>query len=104
MVKNIIIIAAVIGICFLIGWGIYKVQFQFNDQDVRDYINEEANKYDADKRLAAFKIINDMVKDTLLDRQLSSAVLNTAKMNGTPPEMELVHTAVMRCRSYGYLK
>lgn len=104
MKKTLIIAAAVVVFAFLIGMGIYKMYFQFNAQDVRDYINEEADKYDADKRLAVFKIINDGVKDILTDPQLSSQVLTTAKMNGTPAEMELVHSAIMRSKAFGYLK
>lgn len=99
----IISVAAFIFICFLIGMGLYRMYFQFNAQDVRDYINDEANTFPPDKRLAVFKILKEGVDDILKDRELCSQVLAVAKMNGTPPEMEIVHASIMRSRAFGYL-
>lgn len=87
----------------VIGIGFYLNFFQFNKQDVRDYISEEANKYPEASRLAAYKVIKDGVEHILSERNLTQQVITTAKANGTPREMELVHAAVMAARNFGYL-
>lgn len=102
--KIILIVAIiVIGVASIL-YGIYGMYFEFNDQDVSDYIKEEANNYPEDKRAAVTKILSDGVKDILKDRELSNQVLTYANSNGTPREMELVHAAIMRARSFGYLQ
>lgn len=101
---KILIIAALIIAFSAIVFGVYYRYFQFNQQDVKDYINEEVNKYPADKQAGVYKIIVDGVDDILGDKQLISQTLEKSKMYKTPKEMELVHAAVMQARNYGYLE
>lgn len=101
---KILIIAALIVAFSAIVFGVYYRYFQFNDQDVKDYINEEVSKYDADKQAGVYKIIVDGVENILSDKELTSQCLEKSKMYNTPKEMELVHAAVMQARNYGYLE
>jgi hypothetical protein len=81
----------------------YTTFFQFNQQDIKDYINEEAAKYDTDKNPAVYKIIKDGVEHILSETNLRQQVMQAAKMNGTTPEQELVHAAVMYSKAFGYI-
>lgn len=99
-----LIIAALIVAFSAIVFGVYYRYFQFNQQDVKDYINEEVSKYDSEKQAGVYKIIVDGVDNILSDKELVSQCLEKAKMYGTPKEMELVHAAVMQARNYGYLE
>jgi transcription termination factor NusB len=99
-----LIVIAIVMVIVFAYHGIYKMYWQFNDQDVKDYITEEVNKYPADYRAANYKQINDAVRSILRSRSEVKEVLAKAKAAGTPNEMELVHAAVMQCKAYGYLK
>ena len=101
--KILLIILVVLIVLSSIAYGLYGMYFQFNDQDVSDYIAEEVAGYPADKQAAATKIIRDGVKDILKNRDLSNQVLTFAEQSGTPREMELVHLAVLRAQQIGYL-
>ena len=101
---KILIIAALIVAFSAIVFGVYYRYFQFNQQDVKDYINEEVNNYPSDKQAGVYKIIVDGVENILSDRELVSQCIEKSKMYNTPKEMELVHAAVMQARNYGYLE
>lgn len=102
--KPLIIVLIVVFVFVFLYHGIYKMYWQFNNQDVSDYIKEEIAKLPEDKRAASYKIINDGVNDILSRRNQTKQVLAMAKTYGTPPEMELVHAAVMQAKNLGYLK
>ena len=102
--KKILIVVAIVLVLSAIAYGVYTTVFQFNDQDVRDYIAEEAKNYPEEKREAVTKIIRDGVRYILDDKELTKKVLAEAKKSGTPREMELVHEAVMQAQANGYLK
>lgn len=99
LIFTVIIISAIVAFIT----GIYRKEFQFNDQDVKDYINEEAEIYPLDRQAAVYKTIKDGVMHILSDKQLTKQVLTAAKDNGTNREQELVHAAIMQAKSYGYL-
>lgn len=101
---KILIVAILIVALASIVFGIYYRYFQFNQQDVKDYINEEVEKYPQDKQAGVYKIIVDGVENILSDKQLVNQCLQKSKLYGTPKEMELVHAAVMQARNYGYLE
>ena len=101
---KILIVAALIVAFSAIVFGVYYRYFQFNQQDVKDYINEEVEKYPSDKQAGVYKIIVDGVENILGDKELTSQTIEKAKLYGTPKEMELVHAAVMQARNYGYLE
>lgn len=106
MSKNakILIIVALIVAFSAIVFGVYYRYFQFNQQDVKDYINEEVKKYPTNKQAGVYKIIVDGVENILGDRELVNQCIEKSKMYNTPKEMELVHAAVMQARNYGYLE
>lgn len=101
--KIIIIVFILILVLSLVFMGVYRMYIQFNPSDVKDYIQEETDKYPADKQAAVYKIIKDGVDYILSDSKLTKQVLSSAKSGNTPREAELVHAAVMQAKSYGYL-
>lgn len=101
-VKIFIVVALIVAFSAII-FGVYYRYFQFNQQDVKDYINEEVAKYPADQQPGIYKIIVDGVENILSDKELVSQCLEKSKLYGTPKEMELVHGAIMQARNYGYL-
>lgn len=82
--------------------AMYRMFWQFNDKDVKTYIEEEAAKY-GDQKDKVSAIIKDGVEHILSSHNLTQQVIKTAKGSGTPPEMELVHAAAKQCRAYGYI-
>lgn len=103
--KGVIILITLLLIAVMaVYYGLYRMYLQFNPQDVKDYITEASAKYDVNNRAAAYKIIQDGVKEILRDRLETRRVLIIAKVNGTPKELELVHAAVMSAKGYGYLE
>lgn len=102
--RGVIILITVLAIAvILIYWSLYKMFVQFNPSDVRDYISEAAAAYDGSSQAAAQKIIQDGVTEILKSRAATDQVLTIAKVNGTPPALELVHAALMAAKGYGYL-
>lgn len=102
--RNWIIAFAIFLLFLFLYHGIYKMHFQFNNQDVKDYINEEAAKYPAEQRPAVIKLITDGVKVILDDRASVRQVITSARVNHTPREFELVRASVQQNKNYGYLK
>ncbi len=94
----------VLVIALLLGIGIYRSHFQFNQQDVKDYINEEVALYPEQVRPAVYQIIRDGVHYILSQRSLVKQVISVAKASGTPYEYELVHAAIMQAREWGYIE
>lgn len=79
----------------------YRMIFQFNNKDVREYIMDEAKKY-ADPQ-AAFKVIQDGVEYVLASHNLTQQVLKMAKYNKSTNEQELVNAAINQCKAFKYL-
>jgi hypothetical protein len=101
-IKILIAVALLLTISGIV-FGIYYTYFQFNQKDVKDYINEEVEKYPLPEQAGIYKIINDGVTHILNDRYEVSQVLERAKLSGTPREMELVHAAIMDAKNKTYL-
>jgi hypothetical protein len=99
--KN-IIIGLVVILLIAMAFVAYRLFWQFNSKDVSDYINEEADKYGTDKAAVA-QVIRDGVEHILASHNLTQQVLRSAKGSGVPKEQELVHAAIMQCKSFGYL-
>lgn len=99
--KTAIIALIIIGI-ILICVAMYRMFWQFNDNDVKTYIDEEASKFGEDKANAA-AIIKDGVQYILNSHNLTQQVLKSAKASNTPKELELVQAAAKQCRAFGYI-
>lgn len=80
---------------------IYRMFFQFDQKEIKIYVNDEADKYE-DKQ-AAYDIIMDSVRNILSSYSSTNQVLTIAKANNTDKEQELVHAAIMQARSLSYL-
>jgi hypothetical protein len=101
-VSTVLVVVAFIGVLSLV-YGIYKMYFRFNTQDVKDYIREAALKYKESDRLAAELIIKDGVKEILNSTYRSNQIKRIARLNGTPAELELVNAAVLDAQFYNAL-
>ncbi len=101
--SKLLIAGIILLIVVALSFGIYYTYFQFNQKDVKDYINEEVEKYPLDEQAAAYNIISSGVQNILSKKATVNQVLVEAKKNGTPREMELVHAAIMEAKSFGYL-
>jgi len=99
--KN-LIIAVVAFLFVLVAVVIYRMFLQFNSKDIAIYIDEEASKYNEDRQ-TAFKLIQDGVEHILSSHNLTQQVLKSSRASKTPKEQELVHAAIMQCKSLGYL-
>ena len=99
--KN-LLIALVLTVSIAVGFVIYRMFFEFKSKDVKDYIKEEADNYKGSE-VTAFAIIQDGVQHILSSHNLTQQVLRSAKQSGTPKEQELVHSAIMQARAYGYI-
>jgi hypothetical protein len=98
--KNLLIaIVLLIGVAACII--VYRLM-QFKSKDVAVYIDEAASQY-PDKEIA-FKLIQDGVEHILASHNLSQQVLKSAAASKVPKEQELVHAALMQCKSFGYLE
>lgn len=101
--SKLLIAAVILVIVIALSFGIYYTYFQFNQKDVKDYINEEVEKYPLDQQAGVYNIISSGVQNILSRKATTNQVLIEAKRNGTPREMELVHAAIMEAKSFGYL-
>lgn len=101
--KKLLIVIVILFAVVALSFGIYYTYFQFNQKDVKDYINEEVSLHSIPDQAAAYKIISDGITHILASKALTHQVLAEAKRNGTPKEMELVHAAIMQAKTFGYL-
>lgn len=101
--KKLLIVIVIFVAVIALSFGVYYTYFQFNQKDVKDYINEEVEKYAHHEQAAIYKIISDGVQHILNSKALTHQALAEAKRNGTPKEMELVHAAIMQAKTFGYL-
>jgi hypothetical protein len=94
-----------IGLVILIGATvavvIYRMFFEFKSELIKQYAMAEAVKY-KDKD-AAYALILDGVEYILGSHNLTQQVLKTATANQSGKEQELVHAAIMQCRSLDYI-
>lgn len=81
---------------------VYRMFFQFNSKDIKEYIKDEAIKYKGSEK-EAYEIINDGVEYILSSHNLTQQVLKSAKISKIDKEQELVHAAVMQCVAFNYL-
>lgn len=99
--KNIII--AIVAFLFIaLVVVVYRMFFQFNSKDVAIYIKEEADKYQGNEDVI-YKLIQDGVEHTLSSHNLTQQVIKSARASKVPKEQVLVHSAIMKCKAYGYL-
>lgn len=96
------LIVAVFIMLLIAGFILYRIFWQFNDKDVKTYIDEQARKYVGNEAKAA-QIIKDGVEHILSSHNLTQQVLRSAKASNTPREMELVNAATAQCRAFGYI-
>jgi hypothetical protein len=99
--KNAIILGIIL-FSVLVGILVYRMFFEFKTKNVNDYIKEEADKYPGNEKEVS-SVLKDGVHHILSSYSLTNQVCKNAKANGTPKEQELVHSAIMQCKAYGYL-
>lgn len=99
--KNLMIVGVMLFLA-LIAVIVYRMFFEFRGKDVKDYIQEEANKYPGNET-EVYAVVQDGVQHILSSHNLTQQVVRNAKANGTPKEQELVHASIMQCKAYGYL-
>jgi len=84
-----------------IGFIIYRMFFQFNQDEIKIYVREQAARYkDA---AASYSVIMAGVEHILGSHNLTQQVLRSAASSGTDKEQELVNAAINQCIAFNYL-
>lgn len=81
---------------------VYRIFFEFDNNEVKAYAKDQADKY-GDKK-AAYNIIIEGVNHILSSHNQTLQVKQIAKASNTSREMELVNAAVNDAISKGYLQ
>lgn len=79
----------------------YRMYLQFNQQEIRVYVREQAARYK--DQAAAYRIIMDGVEYLLGSHNLTQQVLRSSRATGTDKEQELVNAAINQCIAFKYL-
>jgi len=98
--KN-IIIGLIALILVVVAFVVYRIFFQFNENEIKIYAQEEANKYK--DKAGVYSIILEGVQHVLQSHSLSQQVLKVSKSTGTDKEQILVQTAIGEAKARNYL-
>lgn len=98
-----ILITLLVLVVLVIAAVVYRMFFQFDQNEIRIYIREESAKY-GPNAAAVYNIIMEGVEYVLSSHNLTQQVTRSARGTNTDPEQELVNAAINQCISFGYLK
>lgn len=96
-----IIIVLISIVMVVIAFVVYRIFFQFNENEIKIYAQEEASKYK--DKAGVYSIILEGVQNVLQSHSQSQQLLTVASRTGTDKEQLLVQAAIGQARAFGYL-